>query len=176
MWGLFSKTQTFRCPDGRPAVVYKHVNDALPLGLKDVTARGGMRGDAAGFGEAEVAGAYEASVSQIMFAINARNSSQVLDYRNAYLAYMSDPCGNREFLSRVTDRIMSDRAFLDRMQIRADTLIQLIRHSPESGAQIVELSRDIMTELSITPASVAAKEIDLARGEAVEMLTGPDHE
>jgi hypothetical protein len=170
MWNLFSRTRQINCPDGRPAIVYKRIDEAIPLEIRNTQTKAGGRGNLSNVGSVELDSTYSSSVEKILVAINDRNGSQVLDFRNAYLAYMSDPCGNRDFLARITARIMEDRAFLDRMQIRADTLVELIKQSPKNGGQILELSRSIMTDLNLPSISGTMQAIRDARDDAQEML------
>jgi hypothetical protein len=168
----FSKTEKIRCPDGRIALVYKDVDDAVPLALRDKRARGDLSTEANGFGAGAAGGEYSSQVSEIMFAINARNQSQVLDYRNAYLAYTADPCGKSDLLERITNKIMDERAVLDRLTIQAHTLLELVRHGSADLPAIVELTSALKGQLGMPTPAAAAAAIEHARDDAKAMLGG----
>src|SRR3954447_7429870 len=117
-WWPFEKTKTIKCPDGHIAIVYKHLDDALPLELRNANSKFGAKGSATGVGSGNIAGEYQSIVSEIMFAINEKNSSQVLDFRNAYLTFMTNPCHKADVLERAHNRIMDDRNFIAKMELR----------------------------------------------------------
>ncbi len=170
MFNIFSKTRKYDCPDGRPAIVYKHLNDAIPLELRNNESKSNAQGNVVGAGDGQISIENRSTISHILVAIDARNSSQVLDFRNAYLAYMSDPCGSRDLLARTTQRIMDDRAFLHRLQIQADTLIKLMETTPNNSQDIIDLSKIMMSALNLTPPDVAAQAISDARKDAKSMV------
>jgi hypothetical protein len=156
------------------AIVVRNINHALPLELRDVSGRAAGTITAPNIGAAEGAAEYQSQVAQIVFAINDRNSSQMMDFRNAYLAYMADPCGKGDLLERALNKIMDERNRLATLEIRARTLIKLIQQSPDRADQILLHCTSIMTDLDLPTPHAAVKAIEGARREAQEMIGDPE--
>ncbi len=168
----FGKTRKVKCLDGTSRYVAKRIADAIPLELKNRESNGNLQMRVP---EATVSGGVnlKSSIGAIVFAINERNASQVIDFQMAYSVYQNDPCGENDFLKRQVEKIRDERNFLSKLEIRANTLIEMLKNNPDNGDRIIPYCESIMADLDIPSPRSSQNAIDEARANATEMIQGP---
>jgi hypothetical protein len=172
-WLGFGKTYRVKCPGGHVAIIYRDVNDAFPFALSDVERKMSGSGSVASQADLDVSAEYRSGVSNILFAIDELNSSQIMDFRAAYSAFMSNPCENGPYLERASERIRQERNALIRLRMQAATVLQLIRENPDRSDAIAPLFNELLRTLNVPDAASTVRAIHDARAEAHEMAGAP---
>jgi hypothetical protein len=151
--------------------VYRNVDEAFPLYVRDheKSVSASIR-DATGFG-AETDIAFKNQIGTVLFSLDELNSSTMMDFRAAYIAYSNDPCNNGEFFNREIVRIREGRNYLQELKMKiAGVITSLSAGGEASGAG--RILHEVLTSLKLEPlADVAAQEIEDAR-DAAELLAG----
>jgi len=72
-------------------------------------------------GTAELRADYATKIEGLLFSLDELNQSLMMNFRGAYVAYTTDPCGNGAMLNRQVENILREqhRFQLVRVQIRA---------------------------------------------------------
>ncbi|WP_188416320.1 hypothetical protein [Mucilaginibacter galii] len=127
-WWPGAKSYTFKCPDGTTRTIYKDINEAFPLAIRDAKSKIDSDIKAEKLAAAKISVDYQTKVSNILYRLSDENESLMLNFRTTYLAFISDPCGNGSFLKRQIETTIHKQNQLQelRMQINGlTTLAQL---------------------------------------------------
>lgn len=163
------------CPDQTVKTVYKHVDDAFPLYIQGWKASvgvdlGKLMGDA---------GALQAEASKkiegLVFSIGELNQSLMMQFRAAYVAFQSDPCGSSDFLRDQVAKLNHEQYRLTQLRLQVPLLVELARLAKWDQSQFMEAYKNAVLSLGdvTTPQTVALEineSIQIARqlGEATE--------
>lgn len=169
-WWPFSATYKIKCPQGHFAIVYRDIDKALPLYIKNNDLSANLKAKAAELGDVELSAASKSIVSDLLYAIDQRNSSQIMDFRNAYLSFLSDPCGKSEFLARIVTRIMEGRENLEQKTIQAQTFLSAIKSAPENASELISAYFPLLKSLGVAGPQIARDEIVKAKSTAKKVL------
>lgn len=172
-WWPFSKTYRIKCPQGHEAIVFKSIDDAMPLAIKSNQTVAGLKVAAEQLGHGNLDVKHSSVVEGLLFAIDSRNNSQILDFRNAYLAYMSNPCGNGGVLERTTERIMGGRERLEASVLQAQTFVNALKAAPANATDIIAQFGPLLQNFNVASAIPANAAIADAREDAKRM--GGEH-
>lgn len=123
----WSKTYRVKCADGTTRVVYKDVNRAIPIELRSTTTKAKASVDGLGAASADVSASRANDVRNVLISLSDRNESLVLNYRMAYLSFMSNPCGGFEEFQSFNREVTREQNQLVKAQMLANTLIELAR-------------------------------------------------
>jgi len=105
MFGSFFKTYTVKCPEGHTCTVYRNIDDALPLELKQK--KSSVEGAINGLQNvnARLKASLEESIKGLLAGIDDSNRSMQANFRAAYLVYKSAPCKKLDYLQEAFDEI-----------------------------------------------------------------------
>jgi hypothetical protein len=145
---LFGKTYRVKCPDGTTRIVYKNIDDALPLGLRSTKNKyaAGAK-DGLGAMSANINGEHSSKIENLLVAIDSKNNSLIMKFRAAYVAYTTNPCGQSDnFASQVKQlNEMHDR--LTEVEVGTQSLIAIIKMQPKSTDLIIEQFKALVIKL-----------------------------
>lgn len=114
-------TYPHKCPDGTTRTIYYNVNDAIPLDIKGIDADISIDID-----DMKLEGKVKKDVKALLYQVDDSNSSLVLHYRQIYLAYQSDPCGDMNFAIE-NRKIQNKHLELQEYRMALLTLIELLK-------------------------------------------------
>ena len=171
------KIYTVRCPDGSKKTVYRDVNEAFPLYIHgwqgDLSANASGSAKAVGVEDlkSEIKGAYATKIHGLLFAIDEHTQSLMINFRNVYIAFTTDPCKNGDFLLRQVEKLVAEQQRISRWRIQVRTLIELAKNQPNETMQILTIFKEIAGDIGGAPAiEAAALEIAEARQLAEEWI------
>jgi len=168
----FSKTYRIKCPDGTTKTVYRSVDHAFPLYIPGWQGTAAAAVKAQELGTAEVKAEYASKIEGLLFSLDELNQSLMMNFRGAYVAFASDPCGNGAMLNRQVENILREqhRFQLVRVQIRA--LIALAATSGNHDLVMAAFQR-IVDQIGGPIAEAAVEEIATSRAAMQKWIGEP---
>jgi len=132
-WLPGAKNYTIKCPDGTTRTIYKDINEAFPLAIRDSNSKFDSDIKAENLAAAKVSVDYQSKVSNLLYRLSDENESLMLNFRTTYLAFIANPCDHGSFLMRQIETTIQKQAQLQelRMQINGLTILaQLCGNDP----------------------------------------------
>lgn len=167
----FFKSYTVDCGDGTTREVIKNVDDAFPLDVRTKQAVANVKANAETIGEVDISGGVRSVIEGLLFEIDDRNSSHMIEFRAAYVAYQAEPCQNLHILTSVLDRVMSGRERLVELVHQTNRFIAALESSPDQANQILEQFAPNFRRLGFDSPPLAAIEIAENQKAARSMAT-----
>lgn len=119
-------------------MVYRNIDDALPLYLNDSNAKVEMGlTDLSGTG-GKVSGAYETHIRGLAFQLSELNENIVFEFRMAYLVYQSHPCEEQAAFSRRVENMSLRLSELYGARLQFQALVELASTRPDDNAEVWE--------------------------------------
>lgn len=140
----FARTRTHQCPDGSTKIVYRNVDDAFPLFIPGWQANITAAVVPPRAPNVHVAGQYASRIHGLLFALDELNQSLMMNFRGAYVAYSSDPCGNAGLLQRQVDYILREQHRVQMVRVQIQGLIALAESQPGNHEGVTELFQTIV--------------------------------
>jgi hypothetical protein len=172
MFGFFKRIK-YKCPDGTFRIVYRNVNDAIPLFIKGFDIKGG--GDAKLMDQAnfKLKAEYKDKIQGLLYNLDDRNNNLIFEFRNAYMVYQSHPCGKIDFFQEQVEKLNRDYHFRSTLKIQIDGLITLAEGNSNHD-KIMEVYISILDKMGITNNFVAAYAIKENRDAAKKWIESND--
>ena len=169
----FSKTYRIRCPDGSIKTVYRKVDDAFPLFIPGW--KGDVSAELKAFEQlpANIKANYETKIQGLLYTLDDRNQSLMMEFRGIYIAYHSDPCGLGDFFRRELEKLIQEQRHVSLLRLQIQGLIEVIRAKPNIDDQVLSMFGDIVQGLggkSIPQA--AALEVENSRALILKWIRG----
>src|SRR5687768_16666040 len=101
----FGRTYSVDCPDGTTKRVYRDVDTAFPLYIKGWEGNMSADASAVGTGSGAVKGAYATKIQGLLFGLDELTQTVMINFRNVYMVYESDPCSQSGFLAREVEKL-----------------------------------------------------------------------
>lgn len=171
----FSKTYKHKCPDGTIKTVYRNVDDAFPLYIPGWQTNVTADVKAQELGAAQLKAEHASKIHGLLFSLDELNQSLMMNFRGAYVAYTTDPCGNADLLSKQVDAILREQTRFQRIRLQIRGLIALAVSQPNNHDRIMDAFQSIVQQLGgpvVTQAAVA--EIASTRDAVQKWIGGPD--
>jgi hypothetical protein len=111
-----------KCPDGSKKVVYKNLDDAFPLIIKDWYTNWEVVIDFLKGLDAGVRAEVGKQLSGQMFELDSHNKSMQMSFRAAYVLYIADPCANHERFAKTVKNIIETDGRLREKALEIDNL------------------------------------------------------
>lgn len=157
----FAKTYRHRCPDGHK-ILYKNIDDAFPLYIPGWQGNlDGQIGQLMGTGAVELKAEYSSRIQGLLYSLNDRNQSLMLNFRVVYAYYQSDPCRNGRFLERQVQRAIAEQDRLASLRIQIRGLVELAQLNPADSKSFSSLFKKIVAQLG-GPAELEAVADEIA--------------
>jgi hypothetical protein len=152
----FSKRHQVRCPDGSTKIIYKNIDQAFPLYIPGW--KGDLKADIKALEQASanVGAAYESKIQGLLFSLDERNQSLMINFRTVYITFVSDPCNRSAFLERQIEKIIDEQNHLSRLKMQIYSLIELAKNHPKKSNEIFALFQQIVSQLGGQSVSVGA--------------------
>jgi hypothetical protein len=130
------------CPDG-PRFIYADIDTAFPLVLKDVKKKFKAAGKVAKTASVELSSDHDEIVRSILVKIGDQTGLAQLLMRNAYLAYMKDPCNKQHIYDDMLAFIQEREQIAGKVEI---TLIKMRASLAANRGKGLEEVRRIVDE------------------------------
>lgn len=177
-FSLRRKTEKRQCPDGSVKVVYRSIDDAFPLALKDFKAKVDV--DLAALSDVpagSVGTQYEKSIAGLLYTLGDRNQSLMMTFRAVYETYRSDPCTYDDFLRRQVELIISETNRHTEIQLSLSALIGLAQAQTIEPDGALALLHDLIRQVGGPGvAAAAAEHVQEAKLDARQWLDDRDTE
>jgi hypothetical protein len=125
----------YNCPDGI-RVVYRDLDEALPLYLSDHKEKTAAALKAVREIEAKVEIQHEDKVRGLLFKLNSYNESNQQHLRAAYLVYSSAPCQNLKYFIEAVTEVREFEARLTQAQFLMEKILLLL--SKPAAARVLQ--------------------------------------
>ncbi len=158
---FFSKTFIHKCPDGTIRIIYKNIDHAFPLSIKDQkgTIDGELSLEQVKTGKLKAE--YESKITGLLFNINEQNQSLMINFRFAYAAFQADPCGNNGFITRQSEHFSFGQQRLMELKTQISGLITLAESYPNNPEKVLPIYYDIVGKIG-NNSGVAATVVAIA--------------
>jgi hypothetical protein len=137
---LWSKTYMVKCPDGTIRIVYKDADKAIPLSFRNTDSKAKV--DVEGLGGATAA--RTSKIQSVLISLSEKNESLVLNYRVAYLAYMSNPCQGYDRYQELVGNLALEQGQLTKAQMLVSTLTELATRGTDGTEKFAETFSQIV--------------------------------
>lgn len=166
----FQMKKTIRCPDGSTRIIYRKVNDAFPFEVFDTKASAKTDSKLPDITDLAVSGEYERTLNALLMKIDETNSSLMMLFRAAYVAFEANPCQNdKDFKKDVRDiRLANERNTL--LKLKYAALLKILSQTPHNKVKIDSLLLEIAEEDPTIPIpQLTGEKMQQAAIEANEM-------
>jgi hypothetical protein len=148
---LGKRTYKVKCPDGTTRIVHRDVDDAFPLAIKDTKGRMSallkdLNGDSLG-----IDGELSRGVSGLLFELNERNDTAMMNFRATYVAFQANPCSHADRLARRVDEMTAEQQQLARTRQELTALIDLAVATPADADRIWQTFGNIVARTGGLP-------------------------
>lgn len=170
MWSFFQKKK-IKCPDGSVRFVYRNIDQAFPIHLRDVQSSLSAKLGVDGLAEGAAENKYASDVKALLFHIDETNKSLMLEFRSAYIAYEIHPCANWEKFDSSVREIRSVAQRTAQLKIKVRLMIECMKEGGASKQSTIDM---VLREISashptISLPSAASSEMASARVLAEEL-------
>ena len=142
---LGRRTYKVKCPDGTTRIVHRNVDDAFPLAIKEGSGRlSAMVKDLAG-NSVGIDGEFRRGVSNLLYQLNERNASAMINFRATYVAFQANPCKQADRLARRIEQMTTEQQELAKTRQELSGVIDLAASAPGDPERIWEIFADIVT-------------------------------
>lgn len=148
LWPFHKEYEWIKCPDGFPKMVYKNVDYALPLLVKELQSDVNGEISAKDVLNANIKSEYKEFVKGLLFNFDITNKNIMMDYRAAYVAFQSDPCNKADYLSRRFEELSNHQQRLNSVHVLIQNFIELVKTNPANPDVVYEAFRNIASQLS----------------------------
>lgn len=155
-----SKMRQVKCPDGSTRQVYRDINDAMPLALRESIRKSQATVQELAGATASLGTEQATSVHSALFALNDKNDSLMMALRAVYLVFCANPCANDRMLAEQVSLLIEQQRMTTDVLIRTRGLIELARLNPQDSNSFIKAYLSIVDMLG-TP-RVAAPAATLA--------------
>ncbi len=155
-------------------MVYKNVDDAVPLGLASSKRKANIDSKSVG----KISAESEIKINGLLVAVDDCNNSLMFKFRMCYLMYQSDPCNQLKFFQDTLQQVICAHEQMQRTKIHIEGLISIAKNggksfSDASHAEFMSLYKAIVANLgNELPRESAVIEIEKSRIEAVNWIGG----
>ena len=144
-WPFF-KTYKVKCPDGKTYYVYRDINDVLPLSLNELETNIKAKTAVIEEIDAELDARYASKIKGLLYDLNSSYSNIMIDSRNAYLVYKSEPCSSYVEFRKQIAQITDDHKNLKILETRIRGLIDLARLDNITETEFLSSYRQIISQ------------------------------
>jgi len=149
-----SKIKRVKCPDGTTRYVYKDLDDAFRLELKDWSAAFKAQLNSLKLQELETSLEFQKQVSGLLMELDEVNRSLQFHFRALYSAYMNNPCELDKWYAEEVQRLVQTecKLRLDKIRDSMEFIRSGLANRPmdqQNVTAIITQSKEALTELSI---------------------------
>jgi len=143
----FGKSYHVKCPDGSIKTVYRKVDSAFPLFIPGW--KGDVSAELKAFEQlpAQAKATYESKVQGLLYTLDERNQSLMIEFRSIYVAFHSDPCGMADFFRRELEKLLDEQRHMSLLRAKIQGLIEVLKARPDPDAYLWSLFGDIVQGL-----------------------------
>ena len=149
-WNPFSKIKSVKCPDGSTKYVYKHVDHAFPILIKNYEASISAKQDSALINGARISGELKKRTTTLLADLDRNNNDLIFAFRSAYLGYQTDPCKNNDYFLWQMNMITIENQRLKRLSLNIRAFVDLANNrrlsNPDSLAAELEKLEDLIRD------------------------------
>ena len=166
----WTKKYKIKCPDGTTKMVYKNVDDALPVYVKGYEKE--FKANAKGLEEieGEIANSSKSKIDGMLYSLDYFNNSLQMEFRAIYLVYETDPCSNGELFSQKIYELIEKYSALNSLKLKIYGLVEAIKSGhindtnfSENYLRLVSDNKDYLpvqaSQVAIQEASKAFKQL-----------------
>jgi hypothetical protein len=169
----FLRRRKIRCPDGTVKWVYHRVDDAFPLFIPGWSGNLDAQLKVLADMPAQAKAAYETKIQGVLFGLDARNQSLMMQFRGAYIAYSNDPCPGSAFFLRQVEKLLDEQRELAMLLMKTQALLELAKEGPANHDQVMVVFRDLVGRIGGPAVAEAAEnEVADARSDAKKWIKG----
>ena len=136
IFSVFHNQRTVVCPDGTEKYIYKDVNKAIPMQLKEYDAKLLAKLDTELQQNASISGHFKSRIRNILADIDNSHASLLIEFQILYGTFSADPCSYGDFFRDGVERILSVHQSIKQQ----NTLIQAtIEYAKAHSGDITQL-------------------------------------
>ncbi|MCX7098255.1 MAG: hypothetical protein NTV43_10180 [Methylococcales bacterium] len=128
-------------------LVYKHVNEAFPLELKDIKNGFDANIDVSKHLKGRVKTQYETRIKELLFNIDEQNNSLMLNFRSVYVVFQGDPCNSHDYLKQQIGVLNRNNMQLNALKVKVKLLIEYAKAHPNNPEKLQPLYNEIIGEI-----------------------------
>ena len=112
-------------------------------------------------GNAELKAEYSSKIQGLLFSLDELNQSLMMNFRGAYLAFITDPCANGAMLARQVENILREQHRLQLVRVQIRGLVTLAGQG--NRVKIIDAFQRIVDQIGGPIAEAAVDEIATSR-------------
>ena len=178
-WFPWSKTYTIICPDGTSRIIYKNIDDAFPLNMSGFETKMSGKFGTEDIKNLEIDADYKTKVENLLFGLDDINKDLMLTFRSAYMAYVTDPCTNSQYLTTQIEKITFEHSKLKKHKLQINSLVDMLKISNGNSSEVIMNTYcNIINEMGLNgecQKEIIVREMQLASEDA-KRLSGENDE